>query len=203
MTRGPESGAYYHPQFQRGELVMCARMQCLDSKAIQKSHPMSEVAMGHHIDGTYNDAAFREKGPAELRLEAIQSQSMFQRSVAQHQVLHGGLQLESSMGTSPQPNPEDVVSSPQSPLLATSESRREGPMAQMLRRQQGEIDSLRRSIDAYERQYSPTATPPPSSGGAGEPSADSRFDLPSARITDGSTLDRSIKKEDLQGTHQR
>jgi len=46
VTRGPETGAYYHPLFQRGDLRLCMQMSCISSKSAQQLQPMNPVALG-------------------------------------------------------------------------------------------------------------------------------------------------------------
>lgn len=46
VTRGPETGAYYHPLFQKGNLRLCMQMSCISSKSAQQLQPMNPVALG-------------------------------------------------------------------------------------------------------------------------------------------------------------
>ncbi|GKY97797.1 hypothetical protein MPSEU_000737800 [Mayamaea pseudoterrestris] len=46
VTRGAESGAYYHAQFQRDDPKMVSQMTCINSKSPQQLQPMDPVALG-------------------------------------------------------------------------------------------------------------------------------------------------------------
>jgi len=50
VTRGPETGAYYHKYFQRGDLRLCMQMSCQSSKH-QQQQPT--VATGMNFGGTF------------------------------------------------------------------------------------------------------------------------------------------------------
>eukprot|EP00539_Tryblionella_compressa_P009484 CAMPEP_0178787172 /NCGR_PEP_ID=MMETSP0745-20121128/5713_1 /TAXON_ID=913974 /ORGANISM="Nitzschia punctata, Strain CCMP561" /LENGTH=514 /DNA_ID=CAMNT_0020445005 /DNA_START=41 /DNA_END=1585 /DNA_ORIENTATION=+ len=74
VTRGPETGSYYHPLFQRGNEQLCSEMTCSAPATGQHSEPMNPVALGiatpamiqhgfieHHRPNNASD----EKIPAE------------------------------------------------------------------------------------------------------------------------------------------
>lgn len=46
VTRGPETGAYYHPLFQRDCPHLCLQMTCIGSKVNQTIEPMNPIALG-------------------------------------------------------------------------------------------------------------------------------------------------------------
>jgi hypothetical protein len=46
VTRGPETGAYYHPLFQRDNTNMALQMACINSKSAQQLQPMDPIALG-------------------------------------------------------------------------------------------------------------------------------------------------------------
>jgi hypothetical protein len=46
VTRGPETGAYYHPLFQKDDLRLAQQMTCINSRSPQQLHSMDPVALG-------------------------------------------------------------------------------------------------------------------------------------------------------------
>jgi hypothetical protein len=46
VTRGPETGAYYHPHFQKDNPSMSMQMSCINSKSSQQIQPMNPIALG-------------------------------------------------------------------------------------------------------------------------------------------------------------
>ncbi|GAX25494.1 hypothetical protein FisN_12Lh033 [Fistulifera solaris] len=53
VTRGPETGAYYHPMFLKGNMKLCTQMTCISAKAPQQLQPMDPVALGLGSPGQF------------------------------------------------------------------------------------------------------------------------------------------------------
>eukprot|EP00529_Nitzschia_sp_RCC80_P016551 CAMPEP_0113481826 /NCGR_PEP_ID=MMETSP0014_2-20120614/22606_1 /TAXON_ID=2857 /ORGANISM="Nitzschia sp." /LENGTH=657 /DNA_ID=CAMNT_0000375329 /DNA_START=335 /DNA_END=2308 /DNA_ORIENTATION=+ /assembly_acc=CAM_ASM_000159 len=88
VTRGPETGAYYHPMFQRGQLELCLMMTCHDARSVSSSsdgvhgETMNPVALGIATPGMINHG-FVDKGGSNSGTDSTTSQQNGPFPVAQ------------------------------------------------------------------------------------------------------------------------
>lgn len=62
ITRGPEVGSYYHPNFQKENLKLVSQMTCIGSKQPQAVKPLDPIALGVVPMGEPIDAATEALG---------------------------------------------------------------------------------------------------------------------------------------------
>jgi hypothetical protein len=62
ITRGPEVGSYYHPNFQKDDLKLISQMTCIGSKQPQAVKPLDPIALGVVPMGEPIDAASEALG---------------------------------------------------------------------------------------------------------------------------------------------
>ena len=77
MTRGPETGAYYHPQFKKGSPKRIMEMSCINAKQTQQLQPMDPIALG----------MMYQAGNANMQAALAQQQYNFGATMMQQQVL--------------------------------------------------------------------------------------------------------------------
>ena len=77
MTRGPETGAYYHPQFKKGSPKRIMEMSCINAKQTQQLQPMDPIALG----------MMYQAGNANMQAALAQQQYNFGATMMHQQVL--------------------------------------------------------------------------------------------------------------------
>ena len=88
VTSGPESGAYYHPMFQRGQVELCLMMTCRDSRSTSSSseelhdEQINSVALDIATPGMIN-LGFVDKGGSNSGSNSTDSQQNRPFSLAQ------------------------------------------------------------------------------------------------------------------------
>lgn len=76
VTRGQETGAYYHPLFQKANPKLSTQMTCISAKASQQLQPMDPVALGLGEGGSlYPDLS----DPQDVQKVQEQRQAFFQQ----------------------------------------------------------------------------------------------------------------------------
>jgi hypothetical protein len=100
VTRGSETGAYYHPLFRKDNHKLCSQMTCISAKSAQQLQPMDPVALGLGAGGSlYPDMS----DPAVAQRMQEQRQAFFQHQWQQQQAFMA-MMAQQNMNT-PQ-NPE-------------------------------------------------------------------------------------------------
>lgn len=65
ITRGPEVGSYFHPNFQKDDLNLVSQMTCIGSKQPQAVKPLDPIALGVVPMGEPVDTATEALGGIE------------------------------------------------------------------------------------------------------------------------------------------
>lgn len=128
VTRGPDTGAYFHPLFQRNNLRLCLQMTSNGTKATKEQYPgplLNEAAGVHEVapqrtsDEVRPDAtmwAFRGRASSSHRRSQIKSVT-----ASRQQGKNGGKSnCEGKSKTKPAPCYQDLVESNDQPSLSLS-----------------------------------------------------------------------------------
>ena len=105
VTRGPESGAYYHPCFRRGGHRLCMQMSCQSSNKSNVVKANTTISATNVLGSVYPGVLVNQAS-LQPQLQLAQTQLQIQRA-QQQQMLQQEMMRRAAMMN--QPQPQDVM----------------------------------------------------------------------------------------------